>query len=143
MEVFDDLISAIQEAVVKAHETSEAQHVRMMNRYFDLNTKEPNTIDIKMPYLDPSKDDIQYKEVKVPEICLIPFNSIKIKKIEVEANVEFKELKSDKHKKSISTRLSGGIGRKSNKAKIKISGEGNDPPEALLKLNDTLIKVLP
>ena len=28
MEVFDDLISAIQEAVVRAHETSEQQHVR-------------------------------------------------------------------------------------------------------------------
>ena len=32
---------------------------------------------------------------------------------------------------------------KLNNAKIKIRVEGGDPPEALLKLNDTLVKVLP
>ena len=70
MEVFDDLISAIQEAVVRAHETSEAQHVRMMDRFFDDETGEPEILTLNLPYVDPSETDVQYKEVKVPTLCL-------------------------------------------------------------------------
>ena len=144
MEVFDDLITAIQEAVVRAHETSEAQHVRMMNRFFDQETGEPEILTLNLPYIDPSKTEIQYQEVKVPTICLVPFNSVKIKDIEVSAEVEFQNVKSEVDGKKISAKLrGGGFGRKANKAKIKIRVEGGDPPEALLKLNDTLVKVLP
>ena len=144
MEVFDDLISAIQEAVVRAHETSESQHVRMMSRFFDEDTGEPTMLDISLPHIDPEQGEIQYKEVKVPKVCLVPFNSIKIKDIEVSAEVEFQNIKSDNGESKISARLrGGGFGRKANRAKIKIRVEGGDPPEALLKLNDTLVKILP
>ena len=144
MEVFDDLISAIQEAVIRAHESSEEQHVRMMDRFFDSETGEPEIMSINLPYIDPSQEDVQYKEVKVPKICLVPFNSIKIKDIEVTAEVEFQNVKSDNGERKISAKLrGGGFGRKANKAKIKIRVQGGDPPEALLKLNDTLVKVLP
>ena len=144
MEVFDDLISAIQEAVIRAHESSEEQHIRMMDRFFDSETGEPEIMSINLPYIDPSQEDIQYKEVKVPKICLVPFNSIKIRDIEVTAEVEFQNIKSDNGERKISAKLrGGGFGRKANKAKIKIRVQGGDPPEALLKLNDTLVKVLP
>ena len=144
MEVFDDLISAIQEAVIRAHESSEEQHIRMMDRFFDSETGEPEIMSINLPYIDPSQEDIQYKEVKVPKICLVPFNSIKIRDIEVTAEVEFQNVKSDNGERKISAKLrGGGFGRKANKAKIKIRVQGGDPPEALLKLNDTLVKVLP
>ena len=144
MEVFDDLISAIQEAVIRAHESSEEQHIRMMGRFFDSETGEPEIMSINLPYIDPSQEDVQYKEVKVPKICLVPFNSIKIRDIEVTAEVEFQNVKSDNGERKISAKLrGGGFGRKANKAKIKIRVQGGDPPEALLKLNDTLVKVLP
>ena len=144
MEVFDDLISAIQEAVVRAHETSEQQHVRMMGRFFDDETGEPEMLTLNLPFLDPKETDIQYKEVKVPTLCLVPFNSIKIKDIEVTAEVEFQNVKVDVGGNKISAKLrGGGFGRKGNRAKIKITVEGGDPPEALLKLNDTIVKILP
>jgi hypothetical protein len=88
MEVFDDLISAIQEAVISAHETSEEQHVRMMDRFFDDETGEPVMLTINLPHIDPAQGEIQYQEVKVPKVCLVPFNSIKIKDIEVTAEVD-------------------------------------------------------
>ena len=116
----------------------------MMNRFFDDETGEPEILTLNLPYIDPSETDVQYKEVKVPTLCLVPFNSVKIKDIEVEAEVEFQNVKSEDGGKKISARLrGGGFGRKANKAKIKIRVEGGDPPEALLKLNDTLVKVLP
>jgi len=59
MEVFDDLISAIQEAVIRAHETSEQQHVRMMSRFFDSDTGEPKTLALNLPFLDPGNSEIQ------------------------------------------------------------------------------------
>ena len=144
MEVFDGLISAIQEAVIRAHETSEQQHVRMMSRFFDEKTGEPNMLTLNLPFLDPKESDVRYKEVKVPTLCLVPFNSIKIKDIEVTAEVEFQNVKSDGNGNKISAKLrGGGFGRKANRAKIKIRVEGGDPPEALLKLNDTIVKILP
>ena len=54
MEVFDDMIPAIQEAVVRAHETSESEHVRMMDRFFDDETGEPVILTLNLPYVDPS-----------------------------------------------------------------------------------------
>tara|TARA_Y100001951_G_C11204617_1_gene219197 strand:- start:271 stop:705 length:435 start_codon:yes stop_codon:yes gene_type:complete len=144
MEVFDDLISAIQEAVIRAHESSEQQHVRMMSRFFNEETGEPETVKVNLPYLDPHETEVQYKEVHVPTLCLVPFNSIKIKDIEVSAEVEFQNVKSDGGGRKLSARLrGGGFGRKANRAKIKVTVEGGDPPEALLKLNDTLVKILP
>ena len=144
MEVFDDLISAIQEAVIRAHETSEQQHVRMMSRFFNSDTGEPETLTLNLPFLNPGDSEIQYKEVLVPTLCLVPFNSIKIKDIEVTAEVEFQGVKSENGKNKISAKLRGGcFGKKANRAKIKITVEGGDPPEALLKLNDTIVKVLP
>ena len=69
---------------------------------------------------------------------------IKIKDIEVSAEVEFQNVKSDGGGRKLSARLcGGGFGRKANRAKIKVTVEGGDPPEALLKLNDTLVKILP
>ena len=138
------MVSAIQEAVIRAHETSEQQHVRMMSRFFNSDTGEPETLTLNLPFLNPGDSDIQYKEVLVPTLCLVPFNSIKIKDIEVTAEVEFQNVKSDNGERKISAKLrGGGFGRKANKAKIKIRVQGGDPPEALLKLNDTLVKVLP
>ena len=124
MEVFDDLISAIQEAVIRAHETSEQQHVRMMSRFFDSDTGEPKTLALSLPFLDPGNSEIQYKEVS--------------------AEVEFQGVKSVNGENKISAKLrGGGFGKKANRAKIRITVEGVDPPEALLKLNDTIVKVLP
>ena len=144
MEVFDDLISAIQEAVIRAHESSEQQHVRMMSRFFNEETGEPEIVKVNLPHLDPNETEIQYKEVEIPTLCLVPFNSIKIKDIEVSAEVEFQNVKSDGGGRKLSARLcGGGFGRKANRAKIKVTVEGGDPPEALLKLNDTLVKILP
>ena len=116
----------------------------MMDRFFDDETGEPVMLTIKLPHIDPAQGEIQYKEVKVPKVCLVPFNSIKIKDIEVTAEVEFQNIQSDNGQNKISAKLrGGGFGRKANKAKIKIRVEGGDPPEALLKLNDTLVKILP
>ena len=144
MVVLDALVSAIQEAVIRAHETSEQQHVRMMSRFFNSDTGEPETLTLNLPFLNPGDSEIQYKEVLVPTLCLVPFNSIKIKDIEVTAEVEFQGIKSDNGENKISAKLRGGcFGKKANRAKIKITIEGGDPPEALLKLNDTIVKVLP
>ena len=144
MEVFDDLVSAIQEAVIREHETYEQQHVRKMSWFFNSDTGEPETLTLNLPFLNPGDSEIQYKEVLVPTLCLVPFNSIKIKDIEVTAEVEFQGIKSDNGENKISAKLRGGcFGKKANRAKIKITVEGGDPPEALLKLNDTIVKVLP
>ena len=140
MEVFDDLISAIQEAVVQAHQTSENQHLRLMDRFFEQDSGQPQTLKLILPYIDPAKNEVKYREVEIPKICLVPFNSIRIKDIEVSAEVELQDIKPARGLKRISARLGG---RKANKAKVKVRVEGGDPPEALMKLNDTLVKILP
>lgn len=144
MEVFDDLISAIQEAVVRAHQSSEQQHLRLIDRFVDPDSGQPQVVTLNLPYLDPHQDQVQYKAVQVPKICLVPFNSIRIKDIQVTAEVEFQNVKSESGQPKLTARLRGGLfGRKANKAKVKIKLEGGQAPEALLKLNDTLVKVLP
>ena len=72
---------------------------------------------------------------------MVLFNSIKIKGIEVTAEVEFQNVRSGGNGSKISAKLrGGGFGRKGNRAKIKITVEGGDPPEALSKILDMLSK---
>ncbi|MCG8471362.1 MAG: DUF2589 domain-containing protein [Desulfobacterales bacterium] len=91
----NELISAIQYAVVEAQEVAENQHTRQIAEYFT-KEGEPVTIPLKIPNPDPraGEKDASGKEVvpsmvevDIPKITLVPQNSIVLKELEVEMEV--------------------------------------------------------
>ena len=91
----NELLSAIQYAVVEAQSVAEEQHTRQIAEYFK-DDGSPVTIPLKLPNPNPragERDDAGREvvpamvEVEIPKITLVPQNSIVLKELEVEMEV--------------------------------------------------------
>jgi hypothetical protein len=140
----DHLTKGLYDAVVQAQALAENQHIESLNKYFDKDGN-PEYLDLKL----------DGKDVKIPLMTLAPQSSIKIKELTMDLKVK---LTSFGKRKSI---LGGGIfckedagaisadlgasiiPKKHQYANLKITFEGSDPPEGVVRLNNNLIKQIP
>ena len=91
----NELLSAIQYAVVEAQSVAEEQHARQIAEYFK-DDGSPVTIPLKLPNPHPKAGEMDdggqevipsLVEVEIPKITLVPQNSIVLKELEVEMEV--------------------------------------------------------
>ena len=75
----DELLGGLHDAVVSAQRLVEKQHIDMVDLYFDDETGQPLTMDMKIPSAHPDKD---FENLSVPLFTLAPLSSIKITKSE-------------------------------------------------------------
>lgn len=146
---FDHLLQAIHDAVLKAQEFTEEQHIKQLDRYFDDNGK-PIVKELQVPTLDPDDDPENMVTLAVPLMSLLPPSSIKIKELKVNFQVALGKLKlsdGDADKEGfqpsldIDTGGSGGVfGKGQSRADIQITFEAGDPAESFLRVNDYLVK---
>ncbi|KJZ04636.1 MULTISPECIES: DUF2589 domain-containing protein [Pseudoalteromonas] len=149
---FDDLVQAIGNAVIAVRNKLETQHLSTLARYFrqtDSGALEAVTKTVKIPS---AEEPNSFTEINVPLLNLVPTNSLKLKEVTVEFDAYISSLESDPNDKSgkketkqlqMTTLSGGGIGSKKNNAKIKITLEGQDPPEGLIKINEHILKQIP
>ena len=52
----DELLAGLNEAVISAQRIAEKQHIDMVDLYFDDDTGEPITMDLKIPSTHPEKE---------------------------------------------------------------------------------------
>ncbi len=144
----DHLTKGLYDAVVQAQSLAENQHIEAMNKFFDKDGN-PVSMDINIP----NKEGDQ--RVKVPLITLAPQSSIKIKELTMELKVKMSSFGKRK------SRLGGGIfckedagavnvdlgasilPKRNQYANLKITFEGTEPPEGVVRLNNNLLKQLP
>lgn len=106
-QAFDELISGIQQAIVKSQELTQTQHIALMEKYFDKHGN-PLMIEVKIPSLNSSKNEEKeiknnmkddsnlslneesnaYRIIKVPVFSLIPHTSLVMEKIKMDFNVK-------------------------------------------------------
>ena len=145
----DHLTKGLYDAVVQAQALAENQHIEAIKKFFDKDGK-PKSMEIKIP---DGKGNKQI--VEVPLVTLTPQGSIKIKELTMELKVKLSSFGKRK------SRLGGGIFRnkdagaicadlgssilpkRNQYANLKITFEGTDPPEGLVRLNNNLIKQIP
>lgn len=145
----DHLTKALYDAVVQAQSLAENQHIEAQSKFFDKDGK-PKCLDINIP--DPKGGD---QKVSVPYATLAPQGSIKIKELTMELKVKLGSFGKRR------SRLGGGIfckedagaitadlgasilPKKNQYASLKITFEGTDPPEGLVRLNNNLLKQIP
>lgn len=163
---FDALIQAIQEAFIKVNNMSEMQHMTKIQDHFDENGK-PKCIELSYPYFDENGVS-KYRQIKVPQICLMPMSSLKLDEIDVDfkvrlyGGVRLKEvgdseepdvnksnamLKTERKWDEKNTFLgyipqSGRrFGKDENYANIRLKFVSNEPPEGLMRIQDQYTKV--
>ena len=140
----DHLTKGLYDAVVQAQALAENQHIEAMGKYIN---EDGTPKCIKMV--------INGEDINVPLATLAPQSSIKIKELTMELKVRLNNFGKRK------SRLGGGIFSKedagaigadlgasilptrNNYANLKITFEGSDPPEGLVRLNNNLIKQIP
>lgn len=91
-QAFDDLITSLQDAVIKSQELTQNQHLALMNKYFDENGN-PLMLKIKVPNMNVNQDkpvsseNNNYRIIEIPAFCLIPQNSLSMKKVKMNFDV--------------------------------------------------------
>ena len=144
----DHLTKGLYDAVVQAQSLAENQHIEAMNKFFDKEGN-PISMDINIP------DKDGQRKVSVPLATLAPQSSIKIKELTMELKVKMESFGKRK------SRLGGGIfckedagavnvdlgasilPKRNQYANLKITFEGTDPPEGVVRLNNNLLKQIP
>ena len=145
----DHLTKGLYDAVVQAQSLAENQHIEALNKFFDKDGN-PLCLDVKIP-----DDKGQNQVVSVPLATLAPQSSIRIKELSMEMKVKMGSFGKRK------SRLGGGIfckedagainadlgasilPKRNQYATLKVTFEGTDPPEGLVRLNNNLIKQIP
>jgi hypothetical protein len=140
----DQLTKGLYDAVVQAQALAENQHIEALSKYVN---EDGTPKCMKMV--------ISGQEVHVPLATLAPQSSIKIKELTMELKVKLNNFGKRE------SRCGGGIFRskdagavsadlgasilpiKNNYANLKVTFEGTDPPEGLVRLNNNLIKQIP
>ena len=140
----DHLTKALYDAVVQAQALAENQHIEALGKYLN---EDGSPKCVKML--------INGEDVDVPLLTLAPHSSIKIKELTMDLKVKLNNFGKRK------SRLGGGIFCKedagaisadfgssifpsiNNYANLKITFEGCDPPEGVVRLNNNLIKQIP
>tara|TARA_R100001594_G_scaffold93893_1_gene128109 strand:+ start:410 stop:871 length:462 start_codon:yes stop_codon:yes gene_type:complete len=140
----DHLTKGLYDAVVQAQALAENQHIEAIGKYVN---KDGTPKCIKMV--------INGEDVNVPLATLAPQSSIKIKELTMELKVRLNNFGKRKSRCGggiFSKEDAGAIGAdlgasilpmKNNYANLKITFEGSDPPEGLVRLNNNLIKQIP
>lgn len=155
--VFHDLLAAIKDSVIQANAAAQQSSLESILTWFEKDGS-PKMTEILMPTIYP---DEPVQRIQIPLITLIPLSSTKIDKLSVEFNVQFSELikktENPMKRNSLGTTvemppdqkdLTSSFARRSkdsepNLARIQIEITGTEPPEALLRINDYLMKYLP
>ena len=138
---FNELLEGIQEAIIKAQEHMEHQHLRQVEEYFD-DDGEPIKVKMRLPHVSET-GEITYQEVEVPKIALVPLNSLRMKRLLVKFAVQIGGLdksgdKPNMLKVGIKQKMFGG----GSKAEVEVEFEGSDPPEIVARINDQMDKLI-
>ena len=140
----DHLTKGLYDAVVQAQSLAENQHIEALSKYVN----EDGTPKCMKVVIDG-------KDIQVPLATLAPQSSIRIKELTMDLKVRLNNFGKRKSRlgggifcKEDAGAISADLGSsilpgKSNYANLKITFEGGDPPEGVVRLNNNLIKQIP
>lgn len=148
IESLDNLLRALHNAVIKAQELTEQQHLRQLDRYFD-EKGVPRHRTIVVP--DPSPEtESETRDVEVPLLALVPPGAVKISEFEIGFTVRLLGFTADEKKRKrgfqavpgdpethsgpIRVDMQADAGDGGATAEVHVRFEGADPPEAFHRI---------
>ena len=146
----DSVFQGIYKSIVEAQNTIEQHYVgEIKEDYFDKDGN-PHMMPIQLP----TGENGEMKTVNIPVITLVPHNGMAIKEVEIDMKVALSPGESEEINKSDATkkkpsRIRSFLKDLSNRnkghemAKIKVKFNGQDAPEGIARIKDSLIKIIP
>ena len=174
-QAFDELISSLQGAVIKSQELTQNQHLALKIKIPSAKTDVINEQEKNAQNSD--KNDIkieqvldEYKIIEIPAFCLVPQNSLAMKKVKMDFDVKLvdfgkKEVENNKttidgknktanekvltnllrknqNKKQIITNVFANT-EDTNSIHVEIEFINKEPPEGIMRVNDMMIRMVP
>lgn len=144
-----DLVEALQQAVDRAQEQLQAYQLRMLQEYFDEENR-PLYVRLRLPRLvgEGKGEDgkgVEHLEVDVPRISLVKMGTVLLDELEVNFPLRFQELTKEEGQDAsqLMVEFPGSIQQTEDCAHVRIRFKSGEPPEAVMKLNDTLLTIIP
>lgn len=144
-----DLVEALQQAVDRAQEQLQAYQLRMLQEYFDEDNR-PLYVRLRLPRLvgEGKGEDgkgVEHLEVDVPRICLVKMGTVLLDELEIDFPLRFQELTEgdEQGASQLIVEFPGSVQQSEDCAHVRIRFKSGDPPEAVMKLNDTLLTIIP
>ena len=146
----DSVFQGIYKSIVEAQNTIEQHYVgEIKEDYFDKDGK-PYMVPIQLP----NGQNGEMQTINIPVITLVPHNGMAIKEVEIEMKVAISPGESEEINKSETTKRRPSKIRSfftdlSNRnkghemANIKVKFNGQDAPEGLARIKDSLVKIIP
>ena len=146
----DNVFQGIYKSIVEAQNTIEQHYVgEIKEDYFDKDGN-PHMLPIQLP----TGQNGEMKTVNIPVITLVPHNGMAIKEVEIDMKVALSPGESEEINKNDVTKKKHSMIRSfltdlSNRnkghemAKIKVKFNGQDAPEGIARIKDSLIKIIP
>ena len=146
----DSIFQGIYKSIVEAQNTIEQHYVgEIKEDYFDKDGN-PHMLPIQLP----TGQNGEMKTVNIPVITLVPHNGMAIKEVEIDMKVALSPGESEEINKNDVTKKKPSMihkfitdlskRNKSRKmAKIKVKFNGQDTPEGLARIKDSLVKIIP
>lgn len=134
------LMEALQQAVGRAQEQLQSCQLRTLSEYFDENN-EPLYVKLRLPRIPADGGPLEHIEVEVPRLSLVRMGMVALDEVELDFPLRLKAL--EEKEKQLLLELPGTTSDGEDCARIRVRFKGGEPPEAVMKLNDTLIKLIP
>ena len=146
----DNVFQGIYKSIVEAQNTVEQHTVGEIKKdYFDKDGK-PYMIPVQLP----SGTNGEMKTVNIPVVTLVPHNGMAIKEVEIEMEVALSEGELEEINNSDTTNKKPSrikqfltdLSRRnkgSKMAKIKVKFNGQETPEGIARIKDSLVKLIP
>ena len=154
--VFDDLIDAITQAVVRANQAAEQQYLRLLpaegeeNMYFERDeaTKRLHAKTIEVAVPGPGHQ-AAHELIQVPIVSMIPMNSLQISDLTFEfqayiAGIDEVEPErgkgGEKKDKRLYLALKKRMFRRQKEINVKITLKSTESPEGEVRINEEILK---
>ena len=146
----ENVFQGIYKSIVEAQNTVEQHTVGEIKKdYFDEDGK-PYMVNVQLP----SGAGGEMKTVNIPVVTLVPHNGMAIKEVEIEMEVALSPGESEEINKSDVTKKKPSkikqfitdLSRRNKgqkMAKIKVKFHGQDTPEGIARIKDSLVKIIP
>ncbi len=140
----DTLIKALQNAVNLAGEQLRQSHMKLLEEYFTPDGK-PVCVSLRLPRFSPLGGGVEYAEVSVPKLALVPMGMMALDSADLEFWVKLSDLKNAEGTETASVQIELESKPKSETDGIhlQLHFRRSEPPEALMKVNDTLTRIVP
>jgi len=134
------LMEALQQAVDRAQEQLQSYQLRMLSEYFDADNQ-PLYVTLRLPRLPEDGGPLRHTEVEVPRLSLVRMGTMALDQVEVEFPLRLHGVAEEP--RQLLVEFPGSSQTDESCARVRVLFKGSDPPEAVMKLNDTLLSILP